>query len=69
MSATSPTISVHRAAAMLGIAPSSAYAAIRNNNFPTPVIQIGGRYVVPTKPFLALLGLDELPTDGAPAVA
>lgn len=64
-----PTIGVHRAAAMLGIAPTSAYAAIRNGNFPSPVIQIGGRYVVPTKPFLALLGLDELPTDEDPKAA
>ncbi|MDK8831607.1 helix-turn-helix transcriptional regulator [Corynebacterium striatum] len=62
MSLLSPaTVSVRQAATLLGISFSSAYAAIRADNFPTKVIQIGGRYVVPTAPLLELLGLDELP--------
>ncbi|HBC7265773.1 TPA: helix-turn-helix domain-containing protein [Corynebacterium striatum] len=62
MSLLSPaTVSVRQAATLLGISFSSAYAAIRAGNFPTKIVQIGGRYVVPTAPLLELLGLDELP--------
>ncbi|MBI9000048.1 helix-turn-helix domain-containing protein [Corynebacterium sp. CCM 9185] len=53
-----PTITVEEAAAVLGISKSSAYAAIKRNEFPTPVIKIGGRYVVPTAPLRQLLGVD-----------
>ncbi|MCX7444390.1 helix-turn-helix domain-containing protein [Corynebacterium sp. P7003] len=53
-----PTISVREAARLLGIGESSAYTAIRNNQFPTPVIKIGGRYVIPTAPLRQLLGVD-----------
>lgn len=56
-----PTVTIRRAAELLGISASGAYAAARNGTFPTKVIQIGGRYVVPTAPLLELLGLDELP--------
>ncbi|MFS0502189.1 helix-turn-helix transcriptional regulator [Corynebacterium striatum] len=56
-----PTVTIRRAAELLGISASGAYAAVRNNAFPTKIIQIGGRYVVPTAPLLELLGLDELP--------
>ncbi len=62
MSLLSPaTVSVRQAATLLGISFSSAYAAIHAGNFPTKIVQIGGRYVVPTAPLLELLGLDELP--------
>ncbi|MCQ9329981.1 helix-turn-helix transcriptional regulator [Corynebacterium phoceense] len=62
MSLESPaTVSVRQAATLLGISFSGAYAAIRADKFPTKVIQIGGRLVVPTAPLLELLGLDELP--------
>ncbi|WP_276687261.1 helix-turn-helix transcriptional regulator [Corynebacterium casei] len=64
-----PTIGIRQAAELLGIGSSSAYAAARKGNFPTKVIHIGGRYVVPTKPLLELLGLDELPTDDEPVSA
>lgn len=57
-----PTITVVEAAAQMGVSSSSAYAAIKKGDFPVPVIKIGGRYVVPTKPLLDLLGLNELPT-------
>lgn len=57
-----PTLTLVQAADLLGIGRSTAYAAVRNNDFPAPVIKIGGRYVVPTKPLLDLLGLEELPT-------
>ncbi|WP_293820357.1 helix-turn-helix domain-containing protein [uncultured Corynebacterium sp.] len=62
----SPATTTLRAAAdLLGISKSSAYAAARNGTFPTKVIQIGGRYVVPTNPLLELLELDELPKEVA----
>lgn len=55
------TVSIPKAAALLGISRSSAYAAARTGNFPTPVLKINGRYVVPVRPLLDVLGLDELP--------
>lgn len=55
------TVSIPVAANLLGIGRSSAYEAARNGKFPTPVLKINGRYVVPTKPLLDALGLDELP--------
>lgn len=58
---TTPTIPIPVAAKLLGISRSSAYEAARTGNFPTPVLKINGRYVVPTKPLLGVLGLDELP--------
>lgn len=64
------TISVPRAAGVLGVSPSSAYRAIHEGSFPVKAIKIGkGRYVIPTKPLLDLIGLDELPTDDEPKVA
>lgn len=56
------TITLREAADVIGIGHSTAYAAVRTNEFPVPVIKIGGRYVVPTKPLLDLLGIQELPT-------
>lgn len=64
-----PTISIPVAAELLDISVSGAYAAARKGNFPTKVIQIGGRYVIPTRPLLELLGLDELPTNNEPEAA
>ena len=58
-----PTISVQVASKLLGIAQSTGYAAVNAGTFPTQVIKIGGRYVIPTKPLLDLLGLDELPAE------
>lgn len=58
---TTPTLSIPEAAKLLGISRSSAYGAARTGNFPAPVLKINGRYVVPTKPLLDALGLDELP--------
>lgn len=55
------TLTLSEAANLLGISKSGAYNAARSNNFPTKVIQIGGRYVVPTRPLLDLLGLEALP--------
>lgn len=62
---SSPTVTLIQAAKLLGIGRSTAYAAVRSNEFPTPVIKIGGRYVIPTKPLLDLLNLEELPDSEA----
>ena len=66
---TSPTVTLVEAAQLLGIGRSTAYAAARAGEFPTRVIQVGSRYMVPTKPLLDLLGLEELPTDDEPKAA
>lgn len=58
-----PTIGLLEAAAILGIGRSTAYQSVSKDEFPVPVIRIGSRIVVPTKPLLDLLGLDELPED------
>ena len=55
------TLNIEQAAKMLGISKSAAYVAARTNSLPVATLKIGGRYVVPTKPLLDLLGLDELP--------
>lgn len=64
---TTPTTSVQVAADLLGIGYSTAYAAVRAGTFPVKVVKIGGRYVVPTRPLLELLGLanDDTPQEVA----
>ncbi|MEX0784468.1 MAG: helix-turn-helix domain-containing protein [Dehalococcoidia bacterium] len=49
------TVSVEEAARMLGIGRSLAYEAVRTGTFPTRVIKIGTRYVIPRAPLEALL--------------
>lgn len=51
------TFSIPETAAALGIAPSTAYAAVKDGTFPVPVIKIGSRYVVPKKALTELLGV------------
>lgn len=45
------------AARALGISKSSAYALASRDEFPTRVIKVGGRYVIPVAELRALLGL------------
>lgn len=61
------TLTVEQASKILGVSKSSAYASVRSNSFPCPVIKIGGRYVVPIQPLLDLLGINELPEPAATA--
>lgn len=49
---------VPTAGAVLGMSSRSAYELARRGEFPVPALKLGGRYVVPTAPLLALLGLD-----------
>lgn len=66
---TKRTVTLGEAAELLGIGRTTAYSAARAGTFPTPVVQIGSRWVVPTKPLLELLGMEELPTDDEPVSA
>jgi excisionase family DNA binding protein len=50
-----PTISVERAAKLLGVSRSSAYRAAANGQLPT--ISFGRRLLVPTSRLLEMLGL------------
>lgn len=58
------TLSVDEAADLLGVARSTAYeqvaAAVKGepHDWPVPVLKVGGRLRVPTKPVLDLLALD-----------
>lgn len=47
------------AARALGVSKSTAYALAQKGEFPTRVVKIGSRYVVPTADLRALLGLSE----------
>jgi hypothetical protein len=40
---------------MLGIGRSLAYQAVRSGQFPSPVIKVGARYLIPRAPLEALL--------------
>lgn len=47
------------AARALGISKSSAYALASRDEFPTRVIRVGSRYVVPTAELRAILGIGD----------
>lgn len=49
-----PTISVERAAKVMGIARGSAYQGVKNGEIPS--IRVGRRLLVPTAALLELLG-------------
>lgn len=55
-----PTVSVPRAAALLGIGRDNAYAMVASGSFPVPVLALGERPLlrIPTAPLLDLLGLN-----------
>ncbi len=50
-----PTLTVERAADVLGISRGHIYTLIRNGDPSIPALKIGGRYVVPTGRLLALI--------------
>ena len=52
-----PTLDVPEAARLVGIGRTAAYELIRTGQWPTPVIRLGRRLVIPTAPLLVLLGL------------
>lgn len=55
---TKPTLTLMDAAELLGIGRSTAYTAVREGTFPTRIITIGGRYIIPTTEMMALLGIE-----------
>ena len=54
------TTSVEKAASILGISRTTAYALASQGEFPIKLVRIGRRYLVPIPPLLDLL------TDGRP---
>jgi hypothetical protein len=61
-----PTITVARAAAILGVSVLAAHYAANRNEF--PVLRVGRRVVVPTRRFLTAYGLDAFDSRAGPAV-
>lgn len=61
-----PTISVDRAASLLGISRSTAYAAVRSGEIPS--VKFGQKIVIPTAGILRMLGLSRVtaPVDQEP---
>ena len=51
-----PVIDLPTAARALGIGRTVAYRLVRDGEWPTPVLRLGGTIRVPTAPLLALLG-------------
>lgn len=49
------TVTVEEAAKLLGIGRNTAYEAVRTDSFPTPVIKVGRRYLIPRAPLDRLL--------------
>lgn len=54
---TEPTISVDRAAVIIGISRRCAYAAVEHGEL--PAVRIGKRIVIPTAKFLRQIGLND----------
>lgn len=52
------TVDVPTAAKWLGISSWQAYDLIKRGEFPFPVLRLGRRVVVPTRPLLEALGVD-----------
>jgi hypothetical protein len=54
------TLSVRKAASLLGIAESTAWRAIRSGAFPVVPLWIGQRCLIPARPLIRLLEGDEV---------
>lgn len=57
------TTDVETAGSVLGMGLWKARALIRDGQFPVPVIRHGSRYVIPTRPLLALLEVEPADVD------
>lgn len=61
------------AGSVLGLGRTAAHQLARAGAFPIPVLRLGARYVVPTAPLLALLGIaperSEAEPSTGPAIA
>ncbi len=61
-----PTLTMEKAAEILGISRRSAYRAASTGEL--PVLRLGRRLLVPTARLLELLGMQPTQVDGADAV-
>jgi len=52
------TVSVGTAARALGLGRSTAYELARRDEFPCPVLHVGGSYRVPTAGLFRVLGME-----------
>ncbi|OKI08099.1 hypothetical protein A6A06_35200 [Streptomyces sp. CB02923] len=54
-------VDLRTAARALGIASTTAYRLIREDEFPCPVLRVGRRYKVPTNELMLALGIEDRP--------
>jgi Helix-turn-helix domain len=55
-----PTVDVVTACAALGLGRTLGYELIRRGAFPTRVLKVGRRYLIPTADLRAVLGLPDI---------
>lgn len=54
-------VDLRTAARALGIGSTTAYRLIRQDEFPCPVLRVGGRYRIPTTELMRALGIEDRP--------
>ncbi|MEU0691796.1 helix-turn-helix domain-containing protein [Streptomyces uncialis] len=54
-------VDLRTAARALGIGSTTAYRLIREDEFPCPVLRVGGRYRIPTHELMHALGIEDRP--------
>lgn len=52
-------VDLRTAARALGIGSTTAYRLIREDEFPCPVLRVGGRYRIPTTELMRALGIED----------
>ncbi|KAB7844429.1 helix-turn-helix domain-containing protein [Streptomyces mobaraensis] len=55
------TVDLRTAARALGIASTTAYRLIRDDEFPCLVLRVGRRYRIPTNELMRALGIEDRP--------
>ena len=64
-----PALDLPDAARLLGISRTAAYELVRTDAWPSPVLRLGHRIKIPTRPLLELLGLPTAQGDAPSPVA
>ncbi|WP_275462581.1 helix-turn-helix domain-containing protein [Streptomyces noursei] len=54
-------VDLRTAARALGIASTTAYRLIREDEFPCPVLRVGRKYRIPTNELMRALGIEDRP--------
>ncbi|MFJ3646673.1 helix-turn-helix domain-containing protein [Streptomyces murinus] len=54
-------VDLRTAARALGIGSTTAYRLISKDEFPCPILRVGGRYRIPTNELMRALGIDDHP--------